>query len=31
MFSDDNLREQLRSAENAQALYELLINWDKNH
>lgn len=31
MFSDDDLREQLRSAENNQALYELLINWDSSH
>jgi PTS system nitrogen regulatory IIA component len=31
MFSNSNLREQLRSAENQQALYELLIDWDKQH
>lgn len=31
MFSDDELREQLRSAENNHALYELLINWDASH
>ena len=31
MFSDTDLREQLRSAADQQALYELLINWDKNH
>lgn len=31
MFSDNDLREQLRSAQDNQALYELLINWDSNH
>lgn len=31
MFSDNDLREQLRSAESSQALYELLINWDSSH
>ena len=31
MFSDSTLREQLRSAEDNQALYKLLINWDSNH
>ena len=31
MFSDSELREQLRSAKDNLALYELLINWDSNH
>ena len=31
MFSDDALREQLRTAENDQSLYDALIDWDRNH
>lgn len=31
MFSDETLREQLRNAPDAQSLYDLLINWDRNH
>jgi PTS system nitrogen regulatory IIA component len=31
MFSDAELREQLRTAPNNQALYDMLINWDQTH
>lgn len=31
MFSDNDLREELRSAPDNQALYQLLIDWDSNH
>lgn len=31
MFSDAQLREQLRTASDSQALYELLIAWDRSH
>lgn len=31
MFSDNDLREQLRSADDNQTLYQLLIDWDSSH
>lgn len=31
MFSDAELREQLRTAPDSQALYDLLIHWDQTH
>ena len=31
MFSDVALREKLRAAADNQALYDLLIEWDRNH
>lgn len=31
MFSNDELREKLQNAENSQALYDLLIEWDRTH
>jgi PTS system nitrogen regulatory IIA component len=31
MFSDEQLREQLRTAADSRALYELLIHWDQSH
>jgi PTS system nitrogen regulatory IIA component len=31
MFSDEKLREQLRSAGDSQTLYNLLIEWDNTH
>jgi hypothetical protein len=31
MFSDAELREQLRNAPDNQSLYDLLIHWDQSH
>jgi nitrogen PTS system EIIA component len=31
MFSDAELREQLRSADSSQSLYDTLIDWDRSH
>lgn len=31
MFSDEGLRQQLLTARDSQMLYQLLIDWDKNH
>lgn len=31
MFSDAELRDKLRAAANSQALYDLLIDWDRSH
>jgi PTS system nitrogen regulatory IIA component len=31
MFSNEGLREQLRTAPDSQTAYDLLINWDRTH
>jgi PTS system nitrogen regulatory IIA component len=31
MFSDEQLREQLRAAPDSQTIYDLLIEWDRSH
>ena len=31
MFSDAELRERLRTAPDSQSLYDLLLEWDRQH